>query len=118
MAILKTNDELTNVLNFSTPLATVARLYEAAQRLFPDFSLNLGARLQGELTTYDQFRQLYKVPFFTYTFPTVIDWVDGSYQEELNKKLKAVYKSQPETGKQVSSLIGHAVTDKLKQLEE
>jgi hypothetical protein len=118
LAILKTNDELTSVLNFLAPQATVARLYEAAQRLFPDFTLHLGARLQGELTTYEQYRQLYKEPVFTYTFPTVIDWVDGSYQEELNKKLKAVYKSQPETSKQILSLIGHGVAEKLKQLEE
>jgi hypothetical protein len=118
LTILKTNDELTSVLNFLAPQATVARLYEAARRLFPDFIPHLGVRLQGELTTYEQFRQLYKEPFFTYTFPTVIDWVDGSYQEELNKKLNTVYKNQPETAKQVLGLIGHAVTEKLQQLEE
>jgi len=118
LAILKTNHDLTTVLDFNSSHATVARLYEAAQRLFPDFTKNLEAKLHGELTTYEQFRKLYKEPFFTYTFPTVIDWVDGGYQEELTNNLKTVYKNQPETVKAVLSLIGHTVTKRLQQLEE
>lgn len=118
LAILKTNDELTNVLHFSTPLATVARLHEAARRLFLDFDRHLGSKLEAELTTYEQFLRLDKQPFFTYTFPTVIDWVDGSYQEVLSMKLKAVYKNQPDTSKRVLSLISQAVVGKLKQLED
>jgi len=117
LAILKTNDELTTVLNFSTPQATVARLYEAARRLFKDFDHHLGAKLKSELINYEQFRGLNKQPILSYTFPTIIDWVDGSYQEEMIKELNAVYKNQPDVTKQVLSLIDHTVAEKLKELK-
>ncbi|MBN9382215.1 MAG: hypothetical protein J0H74_15710 [Chitinophagaceae bacterium] len=119
LAILKTKDELTTVLNFSTPQATVARLHEAARRLFKGFDRHLvGAGLISELTSHEQFLRLDKQPFLSYTFPTIIDWVDGSYQDEVATKLNAVYKNHPETTKQVLSLIGQAVAEKLKELEE
>jgi len=118
LAILKTKDELATVLNFSTPQATVARLHEAARRLFKDFDHHLGAKLASELTSYEQFRELDKQPFLSYTFPTLIDWMDGSYQEEFTSKLNGVYKNRPDVVKQVLSLVQHAIAEKLKGLEE
>ncbi|MBN8852769.1 MAG: hypothetical protein BGO55_03350 [Sphingobacteriales bacterium 50-39] len=118
LAILKTNDELTGVLNFTAPQATTALLHKGARRLFPDFDRYLGAKLQTELAAYEQYRQLYKEPFFTYTFPAIIDWVDGSYRGELYKKLNAVYKNNPGAIKGIVALIEHAVTEKLRQLGE
>jgi hypothetical protein len=118
LAILKTNDELTTVLNFSAPQATVARLHEAARRLFKDFDHHLGTKLASELTSYEQFRGLDKPPFLAYTFPTIIDWVDGSYQKELARKLNTIYNNQPDTSKQVLSLVEHAIAEKLKEMEK
>jgi len=118
MAVLKTNDELANVLSFNSSLATVPRLLAAARRLFPGFDRHLGNRLEDELAAYSQFLQLEKAPLFIYTFPTVIDWVDGSYKEVLDKKLNTIYKENPSYRKDILSLIENAMTEKLKQLEQ
>jgi len=118
LAVLKTNDELANVLDFNSALATVPRLLAAARRLFPGFDRHLGTRLEGELGAYSQFLQLDKVRLFTYTFPTVIDWIDSSYQEVLDKKLNTIYNEHAIYQKQIPSLIEHAVTEKLSQLEQ
>jgi len=118
LAVLKTNDELANVLDFNSALATVPRLLAAGRRLFPGFDRHLGNRLEGELAAYSQFLQLDKAPLLTYTFPTVIDWVDGSYQMELDRKLNTIYKEHPNYRKHILSLIEHAMTEKLKQLDQ
>jgi len=63
-AILNTNGELTTVLNFQQPQATVSRLYQAAQLLFPGFDDSLTAKLREELAVF--------LPVFT--------WVNLSLQ--------------------------------------
>jgi hypothetical protein len=115
-AILKTNHELIAVLQFEQPQATVARLYKAAHLLFKDFDSYLPAKLKEELAAYNHYMPLDPQPVFTYTFPTVMDWVDGSYKMELEKKIKAAYKNKPEVIKKIILLVEQAVTEKLKQL--
>lgn len=115
-AIMKTNDELTTVLVFDTVHATVARLYKAAHLLFKNFDRYLPSKLSDELTALWNYQKLYPEPNFDYTFPTIIDWVDGSYRAELEKKLKSIYKSKPEAVRKVLVLIDQAVEENLKQL--
>ncbi len=116
LAILKTNHELTSVLHFNQLNATVARLYKAAQLLFKDFDSQLTSKLKEELIAYGHYQVVDPQPIFTYTFPTVMDWVDGSYKMELEKKMKITYKNKPEVIKKVMQLVDQAVTEKLKQL--
>jgi len=118
LAILKTNDELTNVLNFYDQMATVGLLYKAAGRLFRDFDRYTNETLQVELEAYKHYQMLYSRPILSYNFPTVIEWVDGSYKEELEKKLIAVFKNKAEIAKEVKSLINQAIKKTVKQLEE
>ena len=115
-AIMKTNDELTTVLAFDTVHATVARLYKAAHLLFKDFDGYLPSKLSDELTALWNYQKLYPEPNFDYSFPTIIDWVDGSYRIELEKKLKSIYKNKPEMVKKVLVLIEQTVGENLKQL--
>jgi hypothetical protein len=115
-AIMKTNDELTTVLAFDTAHATVARLFKAAHLLFKDFDSYLTVKLSEELNALWNYQKLYPAPKFDYSFPTVIDWVDGSYRIELEKKLKDVYKNKPEVIRKVMTLVEQAVADHLKQL--
>ena len=117
LAVLKTNDQLATVLDFNQSQATVARLYKAARLLFQDFDNSLTVKLRDDLTAYENYHRLYKEPFFAYTFPTIIDWVDRSYQIELEKRLKLTYKSKPETVKNVMTLIDQAVAENLKRAE-
>lgn len=118
LAILKTNHELTNVLDFSSVRATVPLLQAAAQKLFPDIERYLGGKLQHELAMYEQFLRLDKQPFLTYSFPMIIDWSDGSYKEELAKKVKTTYKNKPEIFKQITDLIEQAVAKKFLVFDE
>jgi hypothetical protein len=116
-AILKTNDELTTVLDFNQSKATVGRLFKAARLLFPKFEQSLTIKLREELAAYDQFRQLFKEPILSeYIFPTIISWIISTYPNELEAKLKVIYKGKPEASKKVMTLIQQAVTEKLKQL--
>jgi hypothetical protein len=116
IAILKTNDELINVLNFNQPQATVARLYKAAQLLFTGWEKFLTVKLKEELPAYEQYSKRFVEPYPSYNFPTLIDWVNGSYAKELETALKAHYKNKPEIIKSVKALIEAAVNEKLKQL--
>ncbi|TDW97149.1 hypothetical protein [Dinghuibacter silviterrae] len=105
--ILKTNDELTTVLDFQQTHATVGRLYKAAKLLFSGFEDTLPIRLKDDLTAYGNYHQLLQKPVFDFSFATVLDWVDGGYQDEQGKK---------EATKRVASLIDQAVKEQLKQL--
>jgi hypothetical protein len=115
LAILKTNNELVTVLDFSQIQATVGRLHKAANLLFKDFDKNLNVKLKEELTAYENYYRLYPLPFFDYDFPTLMDWKDNSYKTELEKKLKASFK-KPEIIKGILNLVDHAVIEKLKEL--
>ena len=118
LAILKTNDELTDVLDFSQSHATVARLYKASKLLFNNIDSYLNTKLKTELNAYLNYTGLYKMPIFTFTFPTIMDWIDGSYKSELQSILKATYKNKPGVIKDVNTLINNSVEEYLKKLGE
>ena len=117
LAILRTNDELTTVLDFSQSHATVARLYKASQLLFNNIDGYLNAKLKIELNAYLSYTGLYKMPIFTFTFPTIIDWIDGSYKADLQTKIKTAFKNRPEIMKDVYALIDAAIIENLKRME-
>lgn len=116
LVVLKTGNELSKVLNFNDAHATVALLHRAANLLFKDFDSGLAIKLKEELKAYEPYQRLYK-PVLNYDFPTLIDWVDGSHKEELEKKLSTTFKSKPEMIKGIKALIDHAAKEKLKELE-
>ena len=116
LAILKTNDELTTILNFQESRATATRLYKASKMLFPDFKRHITAKLKEELEAYSYYNRLNPGQVFTYTFPTIIEWVEGSYKKELETKLKIAYKSKPEIIKKIMILLEQAISKNLKQL--
>lgn len=117
LAVLKTGSELAKVLNFTDVNVTVNVLYKAAQLLFKDFDSYLQDKVKEELNGYDHYQKFYR-PVLTYNFPTLIDWVDGSYRRELEMKLDDAFKNKPELIKSIKSLIDHCVKEKLKELVE
>jgi hypothetical protein len=74
-------------------------------------------KLKEELKAYDYYQKLYR-PILTYNFPTLIDWVDGSYKTMLAGKLSNIAKSKPELYNSIISLIDQSVKQKLKELDE
>lgn len=117
LSALKTGNVLAGVLNFNDPKITTSQLYEAAKLLFKDFEGNLPEKLKVELDAYDYYQRLYP-PVLAYNFPTLIEWMDGSYVGELGKKLTKTVKNRPKLPKEIKALINHAAQARLKELEE
>lgn len=117
LAVLKTGSELSMVLNFTDVNVTVNLLYKAAQLLFKDFNSYLLDKVKEELNAYNHYQNFYN-PVLSYNFPTLIDWVNGSYRREPEKKLDDVFKHRQELIKSIKSLIDHSVKEKLKELGE
>lgn len=116
LTVLKTKDWLVPTLNFNEPRATVYRLYMASRKLFGDLDRFMNVKLHEELQAYAYYQRLYPDIFLDYSFPAVIEWVEGSYKKELEAKLKTTYKNKPEIVKMVITLIEQAVSENLKQL--
>ncbi len=118
LAILKTNDELTAVLDFNQLQATAGRLYAAAKKLFPGFDKSIPDTLAGLLDAYETLSNIFGNPLLNgYNFPTLIDWQNGEYTEHL-KSLLAKQKIPPAKQQAATALIRQAVAEKLKLLTE
>jgi hypothetical protein len=117
LAILKTNDDLTAVLNFDDVRATVDRLHRAAQMLFINFDPFLSGQLKEDLAAYAHYRALFKGPNLSFDFPTIIDWVDGSYKIELEKILNRKYRTKPGMVRRVLELVDYAIAAKLEKMD-
>jgi len=118
-AILKTNNELQHALNLNTDYYhnTVLRLYKAAGLVFDNFFKVLDKNLRDEIETYQKLNEL--LPRITkYDFPTVIDWLDGSYKKELGLFLTKVFKHKPQFISSIHKLIDSAVEAKIKAIEK
>jgi len=116
LAILKTGNELTNVLNFNDHSATTWLLYEAARLLFKNLEESLSEKLTLELQAYHQYQMLQR-PMLNYNFPTIIEWTNGSYKGELEKKLMIKFKTKPQVIRDIKALIDQSVKEKTKELE-
>ena len=87
--------EFSYALNFSDPKVSFDTLYTIAKKIYPDFSLPDSFRQEAE--GFHDYSKLYGSPFFTYNFPTVIEWLDKSAQADYSKKLEVVYKADKKT---------------------
>ena len=119
MSILKTNNELQHAMNLNTSYYhnTVLRLYKVAGLIFDNFFKVLDKTLHEEIEAYKKFDQV--LPRVSkYDFPTVIDWLDGSYKKELSLFLNKVFKSKPELISGVINLIDKAVGKKINAIEK
>lgn len=118
LAILKTNDELTAVLDFNQPQSTAGRLYAAAKKLFPGFDKSIPNTLAELLDAYETLSMVFGNPILKgYDFPTAIDWVAGDYPQKLEAALTRL--KIPQAKQQAATpLIRQAVAEKLKLLHE
>ena len=117
LSVLKTNNELSHALNFTQPRVTTKILYKAVQLLFPDVDTYVSPKLQDELNAYGSYVGLYKGPILTYNFPTIIEWLDGSYKAGLATQLDGIFKNKPGELNGVVALLDQAVKQSLKALE-
>lgn len=115
-AILKTGSELSSVINFEQPQVKTALIYEAACLLFPNFTNLLTQKLKDDLEAYAYYHQLNKEPVLSFNFPTLIDWIEGSYKADFTQLLNKKYKEHPEIIKKVTAVIDQAVKESLHDL--
>ena len=119
MSILKTNNELQHALNLNTNYYhnTVLRLYKVAGLVFDNFFKVLDKPLHEEIEAYKKLDQV--LPRVSkYDFPTVIDWLDGSYKKELKLFLNKVFKNKPEFISSIVKLIENAVDKKTTEIKK
>lgn len=121
--IRNTKSDLLGVLNLSQDPADVhsytnptSKLYNAANSLFEKFSENIDTKLYLELETYKKYMELFPDPD-DFNFPTVVEWLDGSYKKTLNELLMKLYKRKPELMYSLISLIENAMHENKKQIK-
>ncbi len=115
LAVLKRGSELAHVLDFTQPRIPTRLLHQAANLLFHQFDNGLPQKLRNDLETYQFFQSLNKEPVLSYDFPTIIDWLEGSYKAVV-MNLPAL-KAAHDNAKKVVRLIEDAVKEALKALE-
>ena len=79
-------------LNFSDPDLRFETIYEMCSKLYPDLDKLLSKDFQAEVQIYEVFMKRYQGAFFQYSFPTVIEWLDGSVKQEYTHQLEKMNK--------------------------
>ncbi len=104
-----------HVLNLDKPKIDFFTLYEAAEILFDNIPNLIKEDFQEEMDICRLYHQLYKPQLEEkrYQFPVVIDWLEGSHQDDLRDKLKKHFNTKPEMVEQSLSLINKIVSTKL-----
>jgi hypothetical protein len=96
-------------LNFNEPNVEFATLYEMAQKLYKDFNKVVSREFKEEIEVYSSFMKLYQGSFFQYTFPTVIEWLDKSAEQDYRTKLKQIYKKDTDMIEKSLSVVNKVV---------
>lgn len=85
--------EYSQALNFSNGRVSFETLYAICQKIYPKLDATLSKKLQEEIDVLLNFKKLYP-SFFSYTFPTVIDWIDKSVLDDYKNKLLDLHKKE------------------------
>ncbi|MCS6821575.1 MAG: hypothetical protein NZ551_06875 [Microscillaceae bacterium] len=77
------------LLHFDKQKIDFLTLYEACLRLFENTEKLLDPLIREEIELYKAYYNAYKAHLFEgkYTFPVVIDWLDGTHLQELESKV-------------------------------
>jgi hypothetical protein len=97
--------EFAKALNFTDPDVEFSTLYKIAKKVFKDLTDKLPKNFEQEIEIYQAFAKLYQGSFFQYSFPTVIEWLDGTAVDDYRGKLTALYPDSPSTVKKSIDFI-------------
>lgn len=114
LEILKTKDDLYKELHLKE--GSVKGLYKAAGKLFDNFYENMDKGVRGEIELFEKLLPLLRVG--NYEFPTIIDWMDGSFSDELKTSLSKGNEQSGELIDRSIKLITDAVGRTKKELEQ
>ena len=90
------------VPDYKNPLISSGLLYLAALRLIHDFDQKISPQLKGELEVNNSYFLLFPKLAGVYSFPTVIDWENGSHKKEIIREFSQF---NPELTKSILKLI-------------
>ncbi len=107
--------EYSIALDWSNDKVSFSTLYDMAVRLYDDFEKNIPINLQNELETYLIYMKLYQSSFYQYSFPTVIEWLDKSAEEDYRSKLRLIYKKDESRINQSIGLINKLVRSSIEE---
>lgn len=112
-ALMRTDRfEYVKALNFEDPSVPFEVLYDISRKIFTLDKI-LAKEFIEAAEVYNTFNKLYQASFFQYTFPTIIEWLDQSAQEDYRNKLQALYKRDPEMIEKSISIINKVVYSNL-----
>lgn len=83
--------EYVRAFNFTDQDVEFSALYKIAKKVYKNLSLSLPKNFEQGIEIYQVFMKLYQGTFFQYSYPTVIEWLDGSAVEDYRNKLMTLY---------------------------
>jgi hypothetical protein len=85
--------EYAQIFNYSDSKVESLLIYKAAKSLYDNFEKSIPKDFIEEMRIYEDFTKAYFHTKFSYNFPVVIDWLDGSLRIDIEGKFKTVYKN-------------------------
>lgn len=87
--------EFAKALNFTDPDVEFGTLYKIAKKVYKDLSEMLPKNFEQEIEIHQAFMKIYQGSLFQYSFPVVVEWIDGSAIDDYRNKLNALYPVSP-----------------------
>jgi hypothetical protein len=87
--------EYVKALNFTDPDVEFSTVYKMAIKLYQDLPALQPKNFEQDINIYQAFMKLYQGSFFQYSFPVVIEWLEGSAADDYRNKLTALYPNNP-----------------------
>jgi hypothetical protein len=87
--------EFAKALNFTDPDVEFGTLYKIARKVYKDLTEKLPKNFEQEIEIHQAYMKIYQGAFFQYSFPVVIEWIDGSAVDEYRNKLNTLYPDNP-----------------------
>ena len=110
-ANFKINDDLPQVLDFNNERVPFSNLLKASQLLFENHDKYLNDELRDQIKVHAVYNQIYPLPYFKFSFATVIDWLESEQRNDMRKQLESIYAKQPTRIEHIIDVIDQIVTE-------
>lgn len=101
--------EYAKALNFNDDNITFNTLLVITRKIYPDFESVVPKSFEKDVEFVALFDKIYQGSYFNYTYPTIADWLDGSFSEPFEQAVKKSYAKQYALLKPGLRLIDDAV---------
>ena len=95
-------------------MINVFTLLDVCNKLFTSFDKYIDNDFRKELECFKLYHKTFGGTLFNYNYPTLIDWVDGTHQQEFIKLATKLLKQDTKLISSYKSIIQKVVLDRLK----